>query len=154
MTYDPLQTYKLYMNVQQKDYHNVDLRLSKNFNIAKTRAMVYFEVQNLFNTKRLSGISFSDAGDYDDYMRSLHLEMYKGQEYADAGFVGGNDRYGEFRDYDVPYDPWEPNPDNDPEIEARNQERLKTKSYINMPNVRFLTFLMPRMVSFGIKFNL
>ena len=153
MTYDPLQTFKLYMNVQQKDYHNVDLRLSKNFKVASTQAMVYFEIQNLLDTKRLSGISFSDAGDYDDYMKSLHLNMYHGQEYVDAGFVGGDDRYGEFRDYDVPYDPWEPNPENDPEIETRNQERLKTKSYINMPNVRFLTFLMPRMVSFGIKFN-
>jgi len=51
----------------------------------------------------------------------------------------------------VAYDPLESNPNNDPEIAARNAERKESKSYIDMPNLQMFTFLNPRSVKFGIK---
>ena len=61
----------------------------------------------------------------------------------------GTDRVGEYRDWDVEYDPLEHNPDNDPEIRARNDKRKQIKSYIDMPNIKAFTFLDPVKITFG-----
>ena len=65
----------------------------------------------------------------------------------------GNDKIGDLRPDDVAYDPLEPNPNNDPEIEARNQVRRDTKSYIDNPNLKWLYYLNPRDIYFGIKID-
>ena len=51
------------------------------------------------------------------------------------------------------YEPLEPNPANDPTIADRNKVRKETKSYIDMPNLKALTFLDPRKVTLGININ-
>jgi len=53
----------------------------------------------------------------------------------------------------VHYDPLETNPDDDPEIKARSNERKKIKSYIDMPNIKSLTFLNARAIAFSVEFS-
>jgi len=63
----------------------------------------------------------------------------------------------------VPYDPIEmliENPRNYPDIaeqnrqiQLRNENRRKSNSYIDMPNLSSLTFLNPREIRFGIKIS-
>jgi len=131
-------------NVQWKDSYNLDLRLSKILRQESYSVQVFMDVSNLLNFKRLSYAGFAGSRDYDNYMRSLNFSWEEGVEH-------GNDRIGEYRDWDVEYDPLEPNPTNDPEIARRNEERKETKSYIDMPNIRSMTFLNPRNIEFGIK---
>ena len=131
-------------NVQWNDTYNIDLRLTKNVNIGRTQVQFYADLTNLLNTKFLSYAGASDARDWDNYMKSLNFDWEEGTEH-------GNDRIGEYRDWDVAYDPLESNPNNDPEITARNAERKESKSYIDMPNLQMFTFLNPRSVKFGIK---
>jgi len=47
-----------------------------------------------------------------------------------------------------PYDPSDPS-----KSEADLQRILDTKAYIDMPNLRSLTFLNPRDITFGIKIS-
>lgn len=131
-------------NVQWKDTYNFDLRITKAINFKKIQCHLFCDIVNVFNTKQLSYAGFSSGRDYDDYMQSLRLQYEEGIEH-------GNDRIGEFREDNIAYDPLEANPNNDPEIEARNNKRIKNKSYIDMPNIKSLTFLNPMMINFGIK---
>ena len=71
----------------------------------------------------------------------------------ESGDEKGNDKIGDYRPWDVPYDPLEHNPDNDPEITARNDVRKENNSYIDNPDIQALTFLNPRKYIFGIKIN-
>jgi hypothetical protein len=89
---------------------------------------------------------FADNRDYLAYLESLNFSWGEGVEH-------GNDRVGEFRPVGVIYDPLEPNPNNDPEIEARNKKRKETKSYIDNPNIESLAFINPRHIMFGITIN-
>ena len=131
-------------NVQWKDQYNVDLRLAKTMRQENYTVQVFMDVSNLFNFKYLSYTGFASGRDYDNYMKSLNFSWEEGVEH-------GNDRIGEYRDWDVEYDPLEQNPNNDPEIAKRNKERKETNSYIDMPNIRSMTFLNPRDIEFGIK---
>lgn len=123
-TWDPLQTYDYFMNVQEKDWVNWDARLSKKFTVGNFKANIYLDVRNLFDTKHMSWQGFSDQGDFEAYMKSLHLPMYNDKRYKEAGYVGGNDRFGEFG-----------------------------KDYIDMPNIKFLTFQYPRVFTIGMKID-
>jgi len=157
-TYNPdnILGYGVINNVQWVDNYMLDLRLTKNFHMDKFRVQFYVDVSNLLDTKFLSYSGFSNVYDYYDYMESLRFDW-------EEGVFKGNDRIGEYRDWDVPYDPLEeliPNPDNDPQIasqneaiEDRNKERINKKSYIDMPNVRSVTFLNPREIKFGVKIS-
>jgi outer membrane receptor protein involved in Fe transport len=141
-TYNPDNLPGVVDNVQWKDRYFVDMRLSKAVALPHAKVEVFVDVTNLLNTKFLSYAGFSDYYDYLDYVESLNFSWEEGVEH-------GNDRLGEYRDWSVPYDPLEPNPDNDPEIAARNAERKKNKSYIDMPNLKALTFLDPRDITIG-----
>ncbi|MDQ7053707.1 MAG: TonB-dependent receptor [candidate division KSB1 bacterium] len=145
-TYNPNSIPGVVDNVRWKDWYNVDMRLSKAFKMGRAEVQAYVDVRNLFNFKFLNYAAFSDRYDYLDYLESLNFEWEEGVE-------KGHDRIGEYRPDDVPYDPLEPNPNNDPEIRKRNEERKRKKSYIDMPNIRALTFLNPKDVVFGIKIN-
>ena len=90
----------------------------------------------------MSSAGFSDYYDYLDYIQSLNFSWEDGVE-------KGSDRVGVFRDWNIEYDPLEHNPENSPEIKARNDERKKTKSYIEMPNIKAFTFLNPIKITFG-----
>jgi outer membrane receptor protein involved in Fe transport len=131
-------------NVQWADTYFLNLRISKLFNFKRIKLQLYADVDNLLNSKFLSYSGFSDYYDYLDYMESLCFD------WEDSVFKG-NDRIGEYRDWDVEYDPLVPNPDDDSEIAKENERRKETKSYIDMPNIQSLTFLHPRMIHFGIK---
>lgn len=135
-------------NVQWPDFFNVNLRLTKRFRVAGSRLRFFVDIDNLFNRRHFSFYGFSDGNDFRDYMDSLLWPREIGQPLGYTVF--GDDKIGDLRPEDVAYDPLEPNPDNDPEIAARNQRRRETKSYIDNPNQRWLYFLNPRNVVFGL----
>ena len=95
----------------------------------------------------MSSAGFSDYYDYLDYIESLNFSWEDGDE-------EGNDRVGEHRNWNIEYDPLEYNPGNDSEIKARNDERKRTKSYIDMPNIKAFTFLNPIKITFGFTLTL
>lgn len=89
-------------NVQRTDHLNFDLRLSKTFDISRLKLTMFMEVQNVFNYKRLSGLSFYDSFDYRYYMESLHLPEGAGYEN-----IPGDDRVGDYRRNGSKYQPIE-----------------------------------------------
>ncbi len=149
-------------NTQWKSYLNFDMRLSKNFNILGANLQFFMDVSNLFNYKYMTGGGFvpNDNNDYLAYMRSLHLPQDVFSDYtknpdgsintgysnaADGvTYVFGDDVPGDSRV--GPYHAWDPNAD-----EATKAEWSKNKSYIDMPNQTFLTYLNPRDIFWGLK---
>jgi len=127
MTWDPLLTYELKNNLQWKGDHNFDARFSKRVRFGKYNLELFADINNLLNTKRLDTLGFSDTEDSDKYYESLHLPMYEGERYQEAGYIAGDDKPGDIKSDDKPY--------------------------INMPNREFLTFLNPRTIFFGLKFD-
>jgi outer membrane receptor protein involved in Fe transport len=138
-------------NVQWPDYFITDVKLSKNVSFGGYDFEVYMDINNLFDRKQFSSYSFVDGNDKRDYFDSLLWPKSIGEPLGYTEF--GNDRIGDLRPDDVEYDPLEPNPNNDPEIEARNQKRRDTKSYIDNPNLKWLYYLNPRDFHFGIRIN-
>ncbi|NQT27160.1 TonB-dependent receptor [candidate division KSB1 bacterium] len=128
-TWDPLNTYKLVDNVQWKDYHNFDARISLDLNLNEVNIIFFADIQNLFNIKHLSRY----AGDFRYYMRSLKLPMYNGTEgaskeaYEAAGLIAGDDKPGDIKG--------------------------DGKDYIYMPLREYLWYFDERFVNFGIKFE-
>lgn len=134
-------------NIQWADFFNVNMRLSKAFNFGPASIELFMDVTNLFNFKYLSYRGgFFDGNDFDDYMKSLHLP----EEYRQFGnsydFVAGDDKPGDIRT--GPYIPWDPNAS-----ESQKEEWEKNKSYIDMPNLTYLTFLNPRDIFWGLKLS-
>jgi len=109
---------------QWRDEYNVDLRISKTVDLGTMSGLLYLDVHNLFNSKFLRDNGFASDADRRDYLRSLHLPEYAGDEYQSAGLTAGNDKIGDV-----------------------------DKDYINMPNRAFLTYLDPRVIVMGLKFN-
>jgi outer membrane receptor protein involved in Fe transport len=145
-TYNPKSVPGIINNVQWEDRFNLDMRLSKILDLGMFNIQFYLDVSNILNTKQLSFSGFSDKFDYLDYLESLNFDWEEGVEH-------GNDKIGTVRPDNVAYDPLEFNPNNDPEIKKRNDERKENKSYIDMPNIKSLTFLNPRRITFGLKIN-
>lgn len=138
-------------NVQYPDYFNIDMRLSKDFNIGSYGMRFYIDVNNLLNTKLFSPYGFVDGNDFRDYMDSL---LWPEEIGAPLGYrVFGNDKIGDLRPEGVAYDALEPNPNNDPAIAARNNERIAKKSYIDNPNQTWLYYLNPRDIIFGVRID-
>ena len=89
-------------NVQCSDYFNMDLRINKSFSFSKFTVMLFMEVRNLLNIKRLSGKGFYDTDDQIAYFNSLHLPA------SDAyDNIPGNDRIGDYRPNGVAFQPIE-----------------------------------------------
>lgn len=145
-TFNPNERPGISDNVQWRDWYNMDIRLTKTIDFEKIKFKFFMDVRNVFNHKYLSYAGSADYYDWQDYLHSLNFSWEADEE-------KGNDRIGDYRDWDVPYDPLEHNPNNDPEIKARNDKRKKNKSYIDMPNIRSLTFLNPRSFTFGVNIN-
>jgi len=146
-TYNPNEIPGIVDNFQWKDWYNVDLRISKLFHINTIGVQLYVDIINLFNFKHMDYAGFSSRrDDYWPYLESLNMSWESGDE-------KGDDKIGDYRPSDVPYDPLEHNPDNDPEITARNNARKDKKSYIDNPDIQSLTFLSPRRYIFGLKIN-
>jgi len=179
ITYNPNNIREIINNVQVTDYYNVDLLLSKTFDIKQFRITLLVDIRNVFNIKRLSGAGFYDGFDQMFYLQSLHLP-----ESPAYDNIPGNDRVGDYRKEGVPYQPIEqignladvkdPNPSviyydktnkkymnfiNGAwsEVDSgRMKKILDDKAYIDMPNNTSFNFLNPRQVFFGINisFNL
>jgi hypothetical protein len=145
-TFNPQNLPGIVDDVQWKDWYNVNLRLSKLVRTSIIDIQLYLDITNLFNFKYMSEAGFADQFDRRSYLESLNFSWEEGVEQ-------GDDRVGDYRPVGVAYDPLEPNPTNDPEIRARNEDRKKNKSYIDMPNITSLTFLNPRDITFGIRIN-
>lgn len=137
-TWNPGSKPDIQYNMQWRDSWNIDLRISKEFKFNRFSIQLLADINNLTNRKQFTTYGFYDYNDYKAYMESLHFP----KEIADA--LGapynqhyGNDRPGDYRDYDTPYDP--------------NSNDEKTKAYIDMPNQSSLTFLNPRNVFLGLR---
>jgi hypothetical protein len=126
-TWDPLGTDTLQNNLQWKPVSNLDMKLSKDISIGGYSFTLFMEVYNVLDVKQLNTGAFFNAGDRNDYYRSLHLPMYKDSLYQLAGFKGGDDEPGEFKSDDKPY--------------------------IDMPNYNYMWGLNPRYITFGLTLN-
>jgi hypothetical protein len=127
VTWDPLETYDLQQNLQWKGEWNVDVKISKKLRIGSYNFDIFADIRNVFNIKNLWNNSFIDGVDQEEYYESLHLPMYAGQEYQQAGFTAGDDKPGDVKSDDKPY--------------------------INMPNLQFLHYLGLRSYFLGIKID-
>jgi len=95
-------------NVQWRDYWNVDMRLSKNFRVGPANLQFFVDVSNLFNFRYFPGTyGFFGAYDFDNYMKSLHLEDFAEQFRTAVGYVNipGDDRPGDVRAEGAAYQP-------------------------------------------------
>jgi hypothetical protein len=179
VTWNPNGLQYIAQNVQVKDDHNVILRLSKNFQFSRMELSLFCEINNLFNTKLMSGAGFYDVNDQIAYYESLHLppnEAYNN--------IPGDDRIGDYRRTGADYQPiervgqletiLEPNPRviyyHIPdgrymehtnagwrEVDSGRMDKiLDDRAYIDMPNQTSFNFLNPRQIFFGIRtsFNL
>lgn len=133
-------------NIQWNDYWNVDLRLSKTFSFTGFQIQLFADVSNLLNYKYMTQYGFVDANDYLAYMKSLHLPEDKVHPLAGYTNIPGNDKPGDYRT--GPYIPWD-----EEASESQKEEWRKNKSYIDMPNQEFLTFLNPRDIFWGLKLS-
>ena len=169
-------------NLQWLDYYNMNLRLSKKFDFGMFNLVFYMEIDNLFNSKRLSSTGFSDYFDERDYFKSLHLKA----DIVDDKFgyvnIPGNDKPGDYRKTGTPFTPIKAvtnlNAVSSPTLDLiyydasqqryfefngtewsrvgdkRMDKLLKDKAYIDMPNFGYFTFLNPRDILYGIKLNI
>ncbi len=108
--------------LQWPDYYMVDLKISKAFEVAGFRASFFVDISNVFNIKvnqMSSGYSFAGSipgQDFNNYMSSLHLQMYDSPLYDQlraqfpGSYIAGNDKVGDLKSDDKPYIN---NPDND-----------------------------------------
>ncbi|RMF06809.1 MAG: TonB-dependent receptor [Candidatus Neomarinimicrobiota bacterium] len=140
-TYNPDNIPGVVDNIQWVDRYLMDVKLAKTFRVNTSRVDLFLDVTNVFNTRYLSYAGFVNTYDYIDYIESLHFDWEEGTEH-------GHDRVGDYRKPGVPYQPFHPaDPDH---LTPEEKQILKDKAYINMPNLKSLTFLDPRDITFGI----
>ena len=136
---------------------------------------------NVINRKALYTGSVFSSSDRDSYYYSLHFPQQIIDEIDDYGNIPGADKPGEYREIDVEYVPMEHIGDINNtgvgevgviyynavdgdyyrfnqgvyvlEDDARVQEVLDTKAYIDMPNFSSFNFLNPRDIFFGINLS-
>ena len=81
------------------------------------------DIKNVFDHKYIHPNSFGAGSDRNNYLGSLHLDMYNDDKYKNAGFTGGSDKPGEVNNAD----------------------------YVDQPNMDVFRHLFPRFVTFGLK---
>ena len=120
-------------NMQWEDYKMVDLRVSKNFNLAGVEALLYADIYNVLNIENFNPAAFAGSRDFQNYLNSLHLpeEMVEG-----------------WKDQYVPRDP----ETNEP-IYGDDVPGTLGKEYIDPPNASSFRALFPRDVFFGMRFS-
>ena len=140
-TYNPQGLPGISDNVQWKDTYNTDARITKSLRLNSVKIDLILDIKNVFNNKFLSYAGFSNYYDYIDYLESLRFPWEEGKE-------KGSDRVGEFRDLSISYASYDPEDwENPTDVE---KEILKTKAYIDMPNIKAVSFLDPRDIYLGI----
>ncbi len=171
-------------NFQWNSIFNVDLRISKNINLGLINLEIFADIYNVFNIKYMGyyRAGFRDGSDYDQYMQSLHMPSDKVKDFDSYGNIPGEDNPGDYRDIGIRFQPLEyaknleavssPNSiayyydassgnyfqwSSDTWLQVdddRIKNVLDNKAYIDMPNLSYMTFLNPRDVYFGVKFNI
>ncbi len=124
-TWDPLRTHELEDNLQWKGDYDIDAKITKRIHIGNNSLTLFADINNVFNIRQISGMAFKNSDDWENYLESLHLPMYEGQEYQDQGYTPGNDKVGDKKSADKPY--------------------------IDMPDLDFMRYLDPRHVFLGIR---
>ncbi len=174
ITWNPNGLTEINNNLQVKGYTNVDIKLRKTIAFKRINVIVFADILNVLNTKRLSGVNFDDADDYRYYMESLYLP-----ESNAYNNIVGDDQPGDYRDNDVDYQPIEivgslplvdistraiyyntddeiyysmdPSTNTWDEVPGSKMDKiLEDKAYIDMPNQTSFNFLDPRKIYFGI----
>ncbi|MDZ7288363.1 MAG: TonB-dependent receptor [candidate division KSB1 bacterium] len=181
ITWNPNSVRGISQNIKVKDSYDTVLRLNKTFSVQKMNFVFFVDIYNPFNIKRLSGASFYDSFDWQDYMSSLHLP-------ASSAYnnIPGKDKAGDYRKDGIAFVPIEqagteqalkaitlPNLEPNRRVlgyvqatgqywEYRNgswqladrgfvDQVLKDKAYIDMPNQTYFNFLNPRQIFLGIR---
>ena len=140
-TYNPQGLPGVSDNVQWRDTYSTDARIIKRFSFDNIKLDLFLDINNLFNNKFLSYAGFSDYYDYVDYLESLRFPWEKGKE-------NGSDRIGDYREWSTEYEPYNPiDWENPTDAETKILEK---KSYIDMPNIKSVSFLNPRDIFFGV----
>ena len=169
-------------NVRWRDFYNLDMRLSKNFNTRIGSAQFFVDFRNVLNIRNMYRNSlFVGNNDEMNYMESLMLPFGTLSDDERGKDLYGNDQPGDFRKPGVAYVPiiigelpesatsehplyYVPGEDQYYQWNAgsgtfaiANQGRVNQviddKAYINMPNQTYFTFLNPRNVFFGIRLS-
>ncbi|MEM8556599.1 MAG: TonB-dependent receptor [Bacteroidota bacterium] len=167
-------------NVDVRDAWQIDLRFERTFNIRGQEVGFFADILNLTNRRQFSNLGYIDGNDRINYVNSLHLpesDIYSNipgddqfGDFPDEGVAfqpifrlpstrdaflvtntpdpgtiyweRGTESYLVFVDGD-----WQP------VDQARLDEVLDTKAYIDMPGQRFLAFLGRRDFFFGLRFE-
>jgi hypothetical protein len=167
-------------NLQYRPTWSNDMRISKNFRLGRFNVQLFADITNVLNLKQYSQYGYTTAGtDYDSYMRSLHFHESPELDY---GNIPGDDKPGDYRDYDTPFQPMVYSKGGLPQVTAANtaawyyndadkqywrvvnnawelvpknqvDDVLDKKAYIDMPNQPYFVFLNPRNVFFGIRMS-
>lgn len=123
-TWNPNMVATVENNVQQTDYFNSVLRLSKTFQFKKFRIQAFVDIDNLFNYRRMSLVNWEDNDDRNFYYNSLHLPesgevvesvssaggltiIWKEKTSKAYDNIPGNDRIGDYRKSGVEFQPIE-----------------------------------------------
>jgi hypothetical protein len=167
-------------NVDRVDFWNIDLRFARSFDVRGSSMTFFADVFNATNRRHMSFAGFVDGSDRDAYLRSLHLPdspdynniigndkvgtyRHPSVDYQPMRGISSTAVFGQenrpspnviYRDFAT--DRWLVFQDGtwhdaDP---ARVDQVLSSRAYIDMPNQAFLTFLNPRDIRFGIRFDL
>ena len=135
ITWDPLDTYELKDNLQWKGKHSLNARIQKRARIGGQRLTLFVDINNILDLEYIDEAGFSRSSDREKYYKTLRLPMYDSDDYigerdvAKNYFIGGDDKLGDLG-----------GPGTD-------------KEYIDMPDRYFLTFLNPRTIIVGLKFD-
>ncbi|MGE5351952.1 MAG: TonB-dependent receptor [Acidobacteriota bacterium] len=154
-------------NIQWKDYYGLDLKIAKNLKFGPLNLQLFADMQNVLNIKYMdylgSNAGFADTKDYEAYMKSLHLpeSVFANFPRDNDGNIKapysntndpkiyeyGDDKPGDYRTGE--YHAWDVKA-----TDAQKAEWKKNKSYIDMPNQDYFTFLNPRNIYWGLRFSL
>jgi hypothetical protein len=91
-------------NVHWRSTYNIDMRISKNFQVGKMGLQVFADISNLLNSRFISTYGFVDGSDYQGYMFSLHLPSDIGDP-LQYPYIPGDDMPGDVRKEGVAYQP-------------------------------------------------
>jgi len=157
------------------DYYNFNAKLSRVFESEMGDVEFFMDISNLLDTKRLSSTGFSDSRDSRDYYNSLRLPWEEGTNKGNdlrGEYREWDVEYREFVTVEALTDMqgtpashqiyWESSSDTYFEWDDDTNDwstmsqstidmLVEDKAYIDMPNIRSMTFLTPRQITLGIR---
>ena len=159
------------------DTYSISSRLSRTFKSDMGDLEFFMDISNLLNSKWLSYAGFAGSRDWEAYRASLHLPWEEGTEQGNdelgvyrswdteyrpifavdsIGIVQGapqsheiywdksNDTYRKWNDST---NDWDDTPISQSDID----KLIEDKAYIDMPNIRSMSFLNPRQFTIGVR---